>query len=100
MRKKLVRSMGKCVVLMVCLSMILVVPGTVFAKKLTLRFAHSESTTNIRHATVIGRLLRGEFGYDSQGILDRDHLRFFTFNSIVKLFIEEIGLKSPLGPSL
>ena len=53
MRNKLVRRIGKCFVLMVCLGLILVVPGTVFAKKLTLRFAHSESTTNIRHATVL-----------------------------------------------
>lgn len=53
MRKQLVRRIGKCFVLMVCLGMILAVPGTVSAKKLTLRFAHSESTTNIRHAAVL-----------------------------------------------
>jgi tripartite ATP-independent transporter DctP family solute receptor len=53
MRKNLVRRIAKCLVLLVCLSLILVVPGTVFAKKLTLRFAHSESTTNIRHTTVL-----------------------------------------------
>jgi tripartite ATP-independent transporter DctP family solute receptor len=53
MRTKLLRRIGKCFVLLVCMSMIMVVPGTVFAKKLTLRFAHSESTTNIRHETVL-----------------------------------------------
>lgn len=53
MRKTLVKRLWKCVVLIACISLITVVPGTVFAKKLTLRFAHSESTTNIRHETVL-----------------------------------------------
>ena len=44
------------------------------------------SIPNIRNGKVIGRLLQGEFGYDNEGILDKTHLRFFTFNGIVRLF--------------
>jgi len=44
------------------------------------------SIPNIRNGRVIGRLLRGEFGYDKEGILDKTHLRFFTFNGIIRLF--------------
>ena len=47
------------------------------------------SIPNVRHAAVIGRILQGRFGYDAKGILDRDHLRFFTFDDLVRLFFEQ-----------
>ncbi len=50
------------------------------------------SIPNVRCGKVIGRLLSGEFGYDNEGILDKTHLRFFTFNGCIKLFAE-CGLK-------
>ncbi len=34
-------------------SLVLAIPNSAFAKKVTLRFAHSESTTNIRHEAVL-----------------------------------------------
>ncbi len=53
MRKKMESKIWVCFIVLACMSMILTTPGTGFAKKLTLRFAHSESTTNIRHDTVL-----------------------------------------------
>ena len=53
MRKKMESKIWVCFIVLACMSMILTTSGTVFAKKLTLRFAHSESTTNIRHDTVL-----------------------------------------------
>lgn len=44
------------------------------------------SIPNIMHISVIYPLLRGEFQYQDAGILDRTHLRFFTLESIYKLF--------------
>jgi 2-polyprenyl-3-methyl-5-hydroxy-6-metoxy-1,4-benzoquinol methylase len=55
------------------------------------------SIPNVRHRFVIGELLRGKFEYRSEGILDKTHVRFFTFDTIVKLMadcrltIEQIG---------
>jgi len=53
MRKKMESKIWVCFIVLACMSMILTTSGTVFAKKLTLRFAHSESTTNIRHDTAL-----------------------------------------------
>lgn len=44
------------------------------------------SIPNIMHISVIYPLLRGEFQYQDAGILDRTHLRFFTLESIYKMF--------------
>lgn len=46
------------------------------------------SIPNIMNYTAIIPLLQGNFDYQDAGILDRTHLRFFTLNSIVKMFHE------------
>lgn len=40
------------------------------------------SVPNIAHAAVIGGLLRGEFNYTDEGLLDRTHVHFFTQKSL------------------
>lgn len=44
------------------------------------------STPNIAHISVRVELLEGNFDYESTGILDSTHLRFFTTKNIIKLF--------------
>lgn len=46
------------------------------------------SIPNILNGGVIYKLLHGDFTYEDSGILDRTHLRFFTQDSVVKLFTE------------
>lgn len=46
---------------------------------------------NASHWSVILGLLNGEFQYQDSGLLDRTHLRFFTFSSIKEL-MENSGL--------
>ncbi len=45
------------------------------------------SIPNIMHISVIEDLFRGNFTYTDAGILDRTHLRFFTYFEIVKMFM-------------
>lgn len=50
------------------------------------------SLPNVRHYTVVGDLfINGAFTYQDEGILDRTHLRFFTFQEIETL-LEGAGL--------
>ena len=44
------------------------------------------SIPNLMNARVIYDLLHGNFTYKDAGILDRTHLRFFTYKEIVKMF--------------
>ena len=44
------------------------------------------SLPNIQHHSVITSLLEGDFTYESAGLLDEDHLRFFTRREIERLF--------------
>jgi O-antigen biosynthesis protein len=44
------------------------------------------SIPNVRHHSVIRSLLQGNWTYESAGLLDRTHLRFFTRREIEKLF--------------
>jgi SAM-dependent methyltransferase len=41
---------------------------------------------NILHSSIILPLMRGRFSYRSSGILNRNHLRFFSFEDIKRLF--------------
>jgi trans-aconitate methyltransferase len=50
------------------------------------------SIPNIGHWTIIRDLLKGQWQYQNEGLLDRTHLRFFTFDSIQDLF-SQAGLK-------
>jgi len=44
------------------------------------------SIPNVRHNSVVRSLLEGNWTYESAGLLDRTHLRFFTRREIEKLF--------------
>lgn len=44
------------------------------------------SVPNVSHYRTIKMLLRKEWNYQDRGILDRDHLRFFTLKSIKGMF--------------
>lgn len=44
------------------------------------------SIPNLMHYSVLLPLLMGQFEYKDSGILDRTHLRFFTLDSIVRMF--------------
>ena len=46
------------------------------------------SIPNIAHGSVRLSLLKGKFEYKDIGILDRTHLRFFTLDSILRLFTD------------
>jgi 2-polyprenyl-3-methyl-5-hydroxy-6-metoxy-1,4-benzoquinol methylase len=46
------------------------------------------SIPNVAHGAVRLALLRGHFEYQRLGILDQDHMRFFTLDSIERLFEE------------
>jgi hypothetical protein len=46
------------------------------------------SVPNIAHGSVRLSLLQGKFEYKDIGILDRTHLRFFTLESILRLFCD------------
>lgn len=48
------------------------------------------STCNIAHWKCRFRLLAGKWEYEDYGIMDRDHLRFFTMNSFATL-LEDCG---------
>ena len=56
------------------------------------------SLPNVRNHTVVQSLLAGNWTYESAGLLDADHVRFFTRREIEKLFfrcglaIEEFGM--------
>ncbi len=44
------------------------------------------SIPNVRHHSIVRSLLQGNWTYESAGLLDRTHLRFFTRREIEKLF--------------
>lgn len=46
------------------------------------------SIPNVRHWSVIKDLLEGRWDYQDEGILDRTHLRFFTRDSVVRMFTD------------
>ena len=48
------------------------------------------SVPNVAHGSVRLALLRGQFPYDSRGVLNREYVRFFTRESLVRL-LEETG---------
>lgn len=44
------------------------------------------SIPNIANFSIIYQLLQGQWNYQSEGLLDKTHLRFFTLSSIVEMF--------------
>jgi GT2 family glycosyltransferase/tetratricopeptide (TPR) repeat protein/2-polyprenyl-3-methyl-5-hydroxy-6-metoxy-1,4-benzoquinol methylase len=55
------------------------------------------SIPNVRHHSVVRSLLEGNWTYESAGLLDRDHVRFFTRREIEKLFFRAGFAISELG---
>lgn len=47
---------------------------------------------NVENWEVLVKLLRGKWEYESEGVLDQTHLRFFTIDTIIKMFLDK-GLK-------
>jgi len=46
------------------------------------------SIPNIAHTSVLRQIFRGDFQYQAAGILDRTHLRFYTYATIMKMMLE------------
>jgi SAM-dependent methyltransferase len=46
------------------------------------------SIPNVQHHSILTALLRGDFQYESAGLLDATHLRFFTWSTVFKLFLD------------
>lgn len=46
------------------------------------------SIPNLMHYSVMRQLINGRFQYENEGLLDKTHVHFFTFNEIVKMFNE------------
>jgi SAM-dependent methyltransferase len=45
------------------------------------------SVPNVQHHSVLAGLLSGDFQYQDSGLLDKTHLRFFTYASFIKLLL-------------
>lgn len=46
------------------------------------------SIPNISHYSIIQNLLRGKWEYEDSGLMDKSHLRYFTLDTIKRLFSE------------
>jgi SAM-dependent methyltransferase len=46
------------------------------------------SVPNVQHHSVLAMLLAGDFQYQEMGLLDRTHVRFFTYASFIKLLLD------------
>lgn len=55
------------------------------------------SIPNMMHISVISPLLQGRFDYTDAGICDKTHLRFFTLDSILKLFQKHMTIEKMAG---
>lgn len=51
------------------------------------------SLPNVAHNSVIINLFRNKFEYTDVGLLDRTHLHFYTYESLIRL-LEKVGLKA------
>lgn len=62
------------------------------------------SSPNVCHYSIIRMLLRGQWELQDRGVMDRTHLRWFTFDSYREMFesagfrVEHVGSLWPLGP--
>ncbi len=57
-----------------------------FSERLTDRGSVVASVPNVRHHSILNAVLNGNWTYEHAGLLDSDHLRFFTRREIEKLF--------------
>ena len=64
------------------------------------------SVPNVQHHSVVAALLGGDFQYESAGLLDATHVRFFTWSTLFKLLldagfapeiVDETSLPAPQG---
>lgn len=46
------------------------------------------SIPNLQHISVIRPLLNGNFTYTETGLLDKTHIHFFTYNEIIRIFLQ------------
>ncbi|WP_459500763.1 class I SAM-dependent methyltransferase [Bacillus sp. C1] len=46
------------------------------------------SIPNISHISVLTSLLAGNWTYTEHGLLDKTHIRFFTFNEMIRMFLK------------
>lgn len=81
----------------------LVLPEEVIKKHLSLLTENGQMIAcipNIGHWTILAKLFLGQWRYEEEGLLDKTHLRFFTLESIKKLYqdcgINIIKIKSRL----
>jgi len=49
------------------------------------------SIPNVQHHSIVQALVKGDFQYTPDGLLDATHLRFFTYSTIIKLLLD-VGL--------
>jgi len=46
------------------------------------------SVPNVQHHSILSSILGGDFQYQDAGLLDRTHVRFFTYASFIKLMLD------------
>ena len=46
------------------------------------------SVPNVQHHSILASILGGDFQYQDAGLLDRTHVRFFTYASFIKLMLD------------
>ena len=51
------------------------------------------SIPNLMNISVIKLLLNGDFPYEDAGLLDRTHIHMFTYNEIIKMFVNYAGMR-------
>lgn len=57
------------------------------------------SIPNLMHFSVVRDLINGNFTYKDQGLLDRTHIHFFTYNEIMRM-LDRTGMELMEGLSL
>ncbi len=58
------------------------------------------SIPNVQYLGLVSQLVEGNWTYQDEGILDRTHLRFFTYHEIIKLFDEAGYIISSVNETL
>ena len=58
------------------------------------------SIPNVQYLGLVSQLVEGNWTYQDEGILDRTHLRFFTYHEIIKLFDEAGYIISSINETL
>ena len=58
------------------------------------------SIPNVQYLGLVSQLVEGNWTYQDEGILDRTHLRFYTYHEIIKLFDEAGYIISSVNETL